>query len=1434
MLAAGAVSAQDLKIYGHMTTSDSFDFPPTGIYSFHPKAGTAVTLEFSNPDWFASGGCVYIDGKYYDVNRDDHKINVYDTKAAPWNAVQSVPFSGFNGATDLTYDVTTETVYGCFILGDGKLDDNTYCFGTLDLATGTMKKIADLKQYYPAIAADKTGTIYAVGADMGLYRIDKTSGKVVKIGATGLDALEHWTPQSAEFDLATNTLYYCYNTLTASIVANNTYLYTIDTATGTATRVMQFPQNETFVDIYIPSASSSADAPAKAESLKAVFNDGKGDGTVSFTVPTKTIDGKALSGDVDYTISVAGTALATGTAKPGETVSKAVSSSASGEVTVAVSLSNASGKTSTTETKVFIGVDTPLAVSGLKLVTEDNTTVKLTWNAPTQGVHNGFIDPTSLTYGVRRMPEGKVVATGLKATSFSEKLAPEQVTSVYYEVVPSNSAASGAAAQSNRVNVGQANKVPYDEAFDSDDRFAAFTVVDGFNDGATWSRYTSKNDGSTYAVCNYSSTNPKDEWLITPAVELKKNYKYVLRFKAMSVYVSKPEKLEVAYGQGNTAKAMTTTVMEPSVVNNKLSRQWKDYSFAIDNSESGNFNFGFHAVSDADMFNLRLSDLHIEGAAFTAPAQADGLKAVSDAGGALTADVSFTVPTKTVEGKTLDSVDKVEILCGGELKKTVSNPAPGTSIKENISVGEGDNTVEVVVYNQSGASIPATTTVYAGADIPGTTSVKVSVADGKQHITWEAPKGYHGGYADPSNTSYTVYRFVGEDQATLATDTLSLDCYDNYTAESQAVVTYAVVPRNDLGYGTYSASQPVVIGGTPYTLPFLESFDQGFNKYPVWSMVSRTGMGSWVIYDKDKTTGMPLPYDNDGGYIFFSKNDKGDRCQLFSGNIALGDAENPVLDLWYYQKKSSNKLVLQACAESGEWEDLKTVSYDNDQPEGWTKVSVPLSKFKSASYLQIGFEATANDDAPIAVDRIGVSDARTNDLAVSLAGKKHFFYDDDNILTATVTNLGTATAQNSTVRFLRNGSTIATYKVKAVAPGEAAEVRHNVTLGLDAADNDSYTAEVDFSDDEFTANNTSETLDVANSLPKYPVATALKATASGSNVALSWTAPAEYVAPELEPVTESFEDYTPFTIDDLGEWTLKDVDGEDGTFAILPLAYPYRESAKSFQVFSADYLSMRSDGDYEVWAAHTGKQMLMAFADKDRLNDDWLISPVLSGKKQTVSFWVRTISGNYPNETYSVMASSTGKNVGDFTEIASGEAPLDWTEIQAELPEGTKYFAIRCTSADCYLMVLDDVTYTPGTGLPENFSLTGYNVYRDGVKITSSPVSATSFADNIGSDKGHSYAVTAVYTTGESRFSNVVTVGEVTAVDGVDTFKASVTAQYGTIFISHAEGQPIAVADATGKSVYSANAAAANVAVPVAPGLYIVKVGKTAMKIVVK
>lgn len=1429
LLAVGAMTAQDLKIYGHMTLSDSFDFPPTGIYAFQPKAGTAITPIFEQSDWYSSGGLVFIDSKLYSVNRDNKKIDVYDTKATPWAAGSQVAFSGFNGATDLTYDITTQKVYGCFIE-----TDKTYSFGTLNLETGERTKIATLPQFYSAIAANSQGTIYGVGADLALYKFDKSTGSATKVGDTGLETIDHWVPQSAEFDQDSNTLYYCYNTGKASIIANNTYLYTINTETGQADKVMQFPQNETFVDIYIPASTQSVGAPAKVEELMASFDKGTGNGKVSFVMPKKSIDGKDISGNLDYTIAIGGETVATGSAKAGDAVSKDVSTTATGETTLAVTLTNGSGKTSLTEKTAFIGIDTPLTVGNLKLSTADNQTVTLTWDAPTAGVHGGYIDPENLTYRVTRMPEGKVCADALTATTFSEKLSAEKITSIYYNVEAKNSAASGEATASNRVNVGKPIETPFNEAFDNDERFATFTVTDGYSDGSTWKRVTNSEDNTSYAVCEYNKNNPKDEWLITPSIKLNKGVRYVLSFKASSVYMTKPEKMEVAYGKGTTPEDMTNVVMKPTVVDNNKSGEWKEYSYIIEVPEDGNYNFGFHAVSDADMFNLALTNVSIEGSHMSAPAEVSNLVATSDANGALTADVVFTTPSKTVGGKDIDKLTKVEVLCNGTLQKTIDNPQPGSEQKATINVNSGSNNISVLAYNEAGASIPAKTTVYAGPDVPGKTTVNVQLKDGKQIVSWEAPKGQNGGYVDPADCKYTVYRFVGDEQKALVEDTEETSYTDDYAATSQVVVTYAVIPNNSLGYGTYSTAHPVVVGGTPYELPYFETFKSGFSTYPIWSMVARSGIGSWVLYDKDKTQGMPKPYDEDGGYIFFSKNNDGDRCQLFSGNIDLKGAKNPTLELWYYNKKSQNTLAIQASADTGTWEDLKVINYNNDLPEGWSKLSLPLSQYKNNSYLQIGFEATANDNGIIAIDAIGVRDLYANDLAVTLSGKKHFFFDADNTLSATVENLGQTVAEDYAVNFYCNDKLFSTEKGTPLAAGETKVVSCNVMLGLDNADTDNYHVEVAYAADENSANNVSDVLAVTNSLPKYPTAKGLAASAEGNSVHLTWTAPETYMAPATEAVTESFEDYTPFTIDDLGDWTLEDVEGEEGTFGLLPLNFPYREAAKSFQVFNADYLHMRSDGDYEVWAAHTGKQMLMAFADKDRLNDDWLISPELSGNKQTIKFWVRSISGNYPNETYSVMASSKGREVTDFTEVAKGEAPLDWTEKEAELPEGTKYFAIRCTSNNCYLMVLDDVTYIPGTGLPSELSLVGYNIYRDGEKINQEPVGTTAFTEKIDISKNHLYAVTAVYATGESRFSNVVALGNLSGVASVESDKVSIKALNSHIIVAQAEGKNITISNAAGAVLFNGKATEPTVSVPAANGIYVVKVGDNVKKIVVR
>ncbi len=51
------------------------------------------------------------------------------------------------------------------------------------------------------------------------------------------------------------------------------------------------------------------------------------------------------------------------------------------------------------------------------------------------------------------------------------------------------------------------------------------------------------------------------------------------------------------------------------------------------------------------------------------------------------------------------------------------------------------------------------------------------------------------------------------------------------------------------------------------------------------------------------------------------------------------------------------------------------------------------------------------------------------------------------------------------------------------------------------------------------------------------------------------------------------------------------------------------------------------------------------------------------------------------SERFQLLYSSTGTDVEDFTRLKTqANVPLEWTRYSFEVPEGTRYFAIRCTT----------------------------------------------------------------------------------------------------------------------------------------------------------
>ena len=122
----------------------------------------------------------------------------------------------------------------------------------------------------------------------------------------------------------------------------------------------------------------------------------------------------------------------------------------------------------------------------------------------------------------------------------------------------------------------------------------------------------------------------------------------------------------------------------------------------------------------------------------------------------------------------------------------------------------------------------------------------------------------------------------------------------------------------------------------------------------------------------------------------------------------------------------------------------------------------------------------------------------------------------------------------------------------------------------------------------------------------------------------------------------------------------------------------------------------------------SGKCVICSFSDEyEILNpDNYLISPKISGATQLI-YWF-SLNPKYPDDRYQVLASTTGKDISDFTIVLKDEKPTDlkpieegadqseWIKRTLQLPVGTKYIAFRHydsnKSGEGNYILLDEIT----------------------------------------------------------------------------------------------------------------------------------------------
>ena len=1313
-----------------------------GIYAYGPTVSGpylyASPVKVDN-DIYANGSGAYYNGRlHFFTNNVDRMYQEWDYKTWQRKRFEYVLSSSLM-ATDADYDEVTGQVYGCFY----NPSTSAYDFAAVEYSNG-IKSIIRPCDMYIAVAARADGSIYAIKyKDSSLYRIDKETGEETLIGETGIKVGDYL--QSATFDRTADVMYWA-----ASDETGTTMLCTVNVETGRANVLAHFADAEQLSCLYVPYIAA-AGAPAQPADAQLNFAGAALEGTVSFTMPATATDGAALSGELTYKVTLNGKQIASETAQPGAAVEVPVAAK-EGVNLINIVVSNAAGASEPLGLRRWIGNDTPKAPTYLTLTidNDNNNQADLTWKAPTEGIHAGYVNPMLLRYDVVRLPDSARVATDLATPSFTEILGNDKPGSWKYAVTAK---AAGLVSQTAVSNVAIATGVftpPYCETFDTQEAFNAWTVIDSNNDSYTWA-FNKKANMAQYTA---SMTTAGDDWLISPKLALNAENSYDLSYIYKGYSDVWPEKMEVCVGTGDDPTAYTVVVAPHEIGN--YDRELARHTFSV--PQTGNYRLAFHALSQAKAYYLYIDSVRIAPSAVkTAPGAITNLVVAPNALGEPKADISFVAPAVTTTGEALTAIDRIEIvrrakdLNGDPVTvKTFEAPAVGEALQfTDTAVPNGWHTYEVTPYNAQGRGQTQTADAFVGEDMPKAPQAVglAENADGTFTLSWTNPGnvGENGQYVNPEHTRFNVYttdirNFVYDYKSGLTGGSLLIA--DTLATGPQQQLRMAVKAQS-VGGESPAAYSNYVLAGAPYALPYVESFAGA----EAGTYCSSDGYNPFRLADN-------ISYDNDGGCIGWKSNGLDNEGSFEMGKISLKNAAHPYFIYAYYALPGEEgTLTTYVTPRGGSMQEAGTLDFKQlAGEEGWRVQAIDLSQWTGSDYVRITLTGRGTDIyVPIYVDRLRVegdsrSNLRVSELSVPTTLKTQM----PQHIIARVENTGAETSAGYTLHLLADGNTVLTKACPALAgfSGENIVFDYQPAVSLCGKEVALSVQLVPGSEDADASDNASETKKAEVLAPEYPAIHDLSYLETGG-AHLEWTQP-EQVNRKVE---ESFETYrhkdTVFA-----PWTT--IDAERGlTYTNTQMdAGPSNEEA-SFWVFNPTVAACTVD-NLPYYTPYDGYQCLMATSSQpttikigDR-NDDWLISPELGSCAQTVSFMARTAKEKYGLEDFEILYSTTYPYPECFTLLTAHTAPEAWTRYTADLPEGTRYFAIRYRSQDKFIFLVDMVCYETGV-----MPVRGYNVYCNGKLIASLPATQLSYDLTQLPDEAHAYTVTVVYENGESAPSNV-------------------------------------------------------------------------------
>lgn len=1376
----------------------------------------------------SSMGGVSINGKYYATNLMDYGFaafvatTVYDLNTGSSIASMSSMVRSDAGPGGLALDPTDGTVYG--ITYGATADDRQLSSITYDITTTpakrTVTKIAALEgSNWQSLTCDAQGQLYAINSDSeasSLYKIDKSTGAATLVGSTGRLAQK---ATSAIIDRKSGRMYW--NAVSAEGVSE---LCEVDLATGAATTVLTYTTGQCFAGICVAAEPEGA-SPGPALNLKASFPRGGLDGTIEFDAPTVNFDDTPATGALTYEIAEGSTVIASGDTECGAHVSANVTVTQTGMHEFTVTVINTVGRGPKAKCKVFVGNGTPSAPAPVLALGADSK-LQLSWDAVTTSADGGFIDPNQITYNVVRMPGDAVVATGITETSFSEDIpAGMEGTPLYYSVYAAFDGRVSEAGRSNIYGVGAINP-PYHNTFSAESDLDGFTFANVNDDESEWKLV----DGEM--KIDFNRDLDMDDWFVTPGVWLEAGRAYYVSFKARSGGENFLERVEARWGSSADVEALVNTIVEPTTVNMRYGTILGNY---IVPEADGIYYVGIHGISPKDVYFLAVDDLKISAPQSTAIPAAPVINATADGDGALKAAISVTTPTVDLVGNPLSALTAIEIFRDDELIETIANPEPGQTYDytdSTLSAG-GSHVYKARCLNEAGNGPEVRTTLFVGVPMPAAAknlTIAETANEGEVTLTWDpVTTDIDGNPLDPSHVTYEVIRVIGFDVIPIASG-LTTTTYTTQAVKpgERAFVLYGVYAVTNGGKAV-SGTQMMPVG-KPYD-GLKEGFPAGIAT-AIWTQANASA-AEWMMVNESQISGITA-HDGDHGYALMEGRANGASASLVSGKIAVPEADDAALSLWTYNLiDQANGLVdenmlniyVREVGQTYDWTPIySTAIKDLSSRYGWVRAAVSLKDYAGKT-VQLRIESVASTFTYTMVDDITVGRIAALDLhAAALTAPRMLRAGNDYTVDVNVINEGLNEARNFTVTLYADGQKADSQSFNALAPGDEMIASFKRNMSAVATEPVTYYATVSLDGDANSDNDTTVSQTVEPRHSNYPAPTGLTGVLTESGADLSWNAPEPSFGGTTE---ESFEDGESFAQTYEG-WTFIDRDASPvGGFSGVTLpGIVSGQTPVSFFVFDTDHAGLSA-----YFSANSGSKFLASLYRADNgAVDDWAISPELSGEAQTISFYARSYHPQYL-ENIEILYSTGSLNPEDFIAVkAVPELAGTWTLIEADLPEGAKYFAIHNLGSDNFMLMLDDFTFNASDG-GTSLNLLGYDIYRGGIRINATPVTGTAYNDPDASE-GDSYMVVAVYDRGASAPSNEVILKPI-SLESLTAAIPRVWAEKGRIRISGAGGHSVSIVDQRGRIHYNGTATA-DMTIDVDADIYLIVIDGKTTKLIVR